>query len=334
MSEHNDSGGRNEPQSWEKGVVERIAMEGFKEQRRTRRWGVFFKLLVAVYILALVLLPKGYLWFNDSDPESRPEHVAVVEISGQIADGGSASADEINSLLRSAFGAKTAKAVILEVNSPGGSPVQSGMIYDEINRLREKHPEKPLYAVGTDIMASGAYYIAAAADRIYADQASMVGSIGVIMQSFGFSDLIKEWGIERRVYTAGENKAFMDPFNPERDESVEHIDTMLEDIHTQFKDAVIAGRGDRINIDDEELFSGLMWTGAQSLEKGLVDELASPYQVATEEVGLDKLITYHAGPNFKIIDYLMGTFAGALVEAAQEAGVEQDRLRPSLSVPE
>lgn len=299
---------------WQRSVIEKVALEGIREHRRTRRWGVFFKLLIALYILGLIVLPQTSFWFS-SDVGDKPDHVAVVEINGQIAPGGKASAEELNQLLRKAFDADNAKAVMLRINSPGGSPVQSGMVYDEINRLKDEHPGKTVYAVAEDIMASGAYYIASAADEIYADKASMVGSIGVIMQSFGFNELINELGIERRVYTAGENKAFMDPFKPTDEKNIEHIDSLLQEIHGQFKKAVTDGRGDRLNIDEKTLFSGLVWTGSQGVEKGIVDGLASPYEVAVDEEGLEKLITYYSGPKWDFMEYLVSMVSDQVAES-------------------
>lgn len=319
-AEHNEN--------WERSMLERITMEGLREQRRARRWGIFFKLLVAVYIVGLFFVPKGYLWFQDT-ADDKPAHVAVVEVNGQIAPGSPASAENLNEILRSAFSAENSEAVMLKINSPGGSPVQAGMVYDEINRLKNAYPEKTVYAVATDVMASGAYYIAAAADEIYADKASMVGSIGVIMQSFGFNQLIEDLGIERRVYTAGENKAFLDPFAPENGEAVTHIDTMLEQIHAQFKNVVVEGRDGKIDPNDEALFSGLVWTGAESVEKGLVDGLSSPFMVAVEQVGVEKLITYQNGPNFNIMDYLVEAVSGQVVEALEREAMGQVELVPS-----
>ena len=307
---------------WERSMIERITMEGLREQRRARRWGVFFKLLVAVYIVGLFFIPKGYLWFQE-DANDKPAHVAVVEVNGQIAPGSPASAENLNEVLRSAFSAKNSQAVMLKINSPGGSPVQAGMVYDEINRLKAAYPEKSVYAVATDVMASGAYYIAAAADEIYADKASMVGSIGVIMQSFGFNQLLDELGIERRVYTAGKNKAFLDPFAPENGEAVAHIDTMLDEIHTQFKDVVIEGREGKIDPSDEQLFSGLVWTGAEGVKNGLVDGLSSPFMVAVEQVGVERLITYQSGPDFNLMDYLVEAVSDQVVEVIRSESTDQ-----------
>jgi protease-4 len=317
-------------QNWERDMLERIALEGYREQRRARRWGVFFKLLVAVYVLGIFVAPNTYFWMKGN--EERPAHVAVVEINGQIAPGAPASAESINKRLRSAFRAEESVAVMLRINSPGGSPVQAGMVYDEINRLKGLYPEKPVYAVALDTMASGAYYIAAGADEIYANKASMVGSIGVIMQSFGFDEFIEDLGIERRLYTAGKNKAFMDPFAPEDQGAIEHVDGLLGEIHSQFKTVVLEGRSGKVDPADETLFSGLMWTGSQSVEKGLVDGLASPLGVAREEVGVEKLITYQDGPSFNIMDYLVSAVAGEIVARGEQAIESASSAKPHLDL--
>ncbi|HEB82923.1 MAG TPA: S49 family peptidase, partial [Gammaproteobacteria bacterium] len=248
----------NKP-SWEKEVITSLAEASLKEQRRSRRWGIFFKLLTFIYIGAVIFM----LGNSDitSPVSASGKHTALVELNGVIADDTEASADRIVTALRSAFDDENSAGVILRINSPGGSPVQSGYIYDEIRRLREENPDTPLYAVVTDICASGGYYIASAADRIYADKASIVGSIGVRMDNFGFVEAIKKLGIERRTLTAGENKALLDPFLPENEKTKAHMQNMLTEIHQQFIISVKRGRGDRLDTSTEGLFSGLVWTG-------------------------------------------------------------------------
>jgi protease-4 len=275
--------------SWERKMITDLAEASLREQRRSRRWGIFFKLLTFAYLGAILFM------FGDSDIKSvhlNEKHTALVDINGVIADTERANADDIVTALRSAFENKNSAGVILRINSPGGSPVQSGYIYDEITRLREKYPDTPLYAVVSDICASGGYYIASAADKIYADKASIVGSIGVRMDNFGFVDAMKKLGIERRTLTAGENKALLDPFLPENQATKEHVQGMLTEIHEQFINSVKQGRGDRLDTDVEGLFSGLIWTGETAVEIGLVDALGSASYVAREVIGEDTIVNY------------------------------------------
>ena len=221
------------------------------------------------------------------------EHVGFVTVSGVIAPDQDASADMIVSGLTRAFEAENSKAVVIKINSPGGSPVQSNQVYNAIKRLRAEYPEKKVYAAITDLGASGAYYIASAADEIYADPASIVGSIGVIMAGFGFEEAAEKLGVERRVLTAGENKAVMDPFSPISPEDRKHMQVMLDEIHQQFITAVKNGRGDRLKADTHpEIFSGLFWTGEKAMELGLVDGLKSPGNVARDIVGLEEMVNY------------------------------------------
>jgi protease-4 len=273
---------------WERSVISKLAESSLREQKRARRWGIFFKLLTFVYITTLLVLY--------TDPEisktSISKHTALVDMNGVIADEEKASADNIVTALRDAFKDKNTAGVILRINSPGGSPVQSGYIYDEIKRLREKYPEIPLYAVISDMCASGGYYVASAADKIYADKASIVGSIGVRMDNFGFVDAMKKLGIERRTLTAGDNKALFDPFAPINETAKLHLQTLLDDIHQQFITAVKSGRGDKLKTDTEGLFSGLIWTGEQAKAIGLVDELAGASYVAREVIGQEDVIDY------------------------------------------
>jgi len=279
--------------AWERELISNLAMGALKEQRRARRWGIFFKLFMAVYlIIFLVALLSG----TDTGLSVGKPHTALIDVKGVIADNADASADNIVTSLRDAFEAKHASAIILRINSPGGSPVQSGYIHDEIKRLRGIYPDKPLYAVITDMCASGGYYIASAADEIYADKASIVGSIGVIMSGFGFVDSLDKLGVERRLLTAGESKGFLDPFSPLKEKDVEHIKSMLGTIHQQFIDVVKAGRGERLK-SDPKLFSGLVWTGEQSLELGLVDALGSSSYVAREIIGQEKIVDYTVQPD-------------------------------------
>lgn len=275
--------------SWEREVVTQLAESSLREQRRARRWSIFFKALTFAYIGGLIYM---YGDASISQVDLNKKHTALVELNGVIADEEEASADNIVTALRDAFDNENSAGVILRINSPGGSPVQSGYVYDEIIRLRKENPDTPLYAVITDICASGGYYIAAAADKIYADKASIVGSIGVRMDNFGFVDAMNKLGIERRTLTAGENKALLDPFLPENDETKAHMQSMLSEIHQQFITAVKEGRGERLDTSVEGLFSGLIWTGETAVEIGLIDELASSSHVAREVIGEESIVNY------------------------------------------
>ena len=272
-------------------LLEKAVFAGVVEQRRARRWGVFFKSLAFLYFFMVLLLLTP--WAKLDTAASLKPHTAVIEVRGVIADDERASADNIIGSLRSAFEDKNTRAVVLRINSPGGSPVQSGYIYDEIRRLRAKYPEIKLYAVITDLGASGAYYIASAADAIYADKASLVGSIGVTASGFGFVDVMSKAGVERRVYTSGEHKTFLDPFMPQKEEETRFWSTVLETTHKQFIASVKQGRGERLKDKDHpELFSGLVWSGEQALELGLVDGLGSTSYVAREVVGEETLVDF------------------------------------------
>jgi protease IV len=285
----NGAGPGHGDSAWTRDVLERLAFSSIREQRRARRWGIFFKLLFFSYLVLLLVL---YWPGNFRDDGFRGNHTALIEIRGVIAEGQDASADNIISGLRRAFGNKDAEAIILRINSPGGSPVQAGYVNDEIVRLRGLHPDKKLYAVVTDICASGGYYIAVGADEIYADKASIVGSIGVLIDGFGFVDTLEKLGVERRLITAGESKGFLDPFSPLKEEDVDHVRAMLDEVHRQFISVVREGRGDRLKGDDQTLFTGLTWTGEESLKLGLVDGLGSSSFVARELVGAERIVDY------------------------------------------
>ena len=269
-----------------------IARELLHEQRRARRWGIFFKSLLALYLFAFLAVYLADRWQTEAAGLGMgAKHTAVVDIDGVLSSDSQASADNIIAGLRAAFKNKNTAGVILRINSPGGSPVVAGYVNDEIYRLRKKHPDIPVYAVIQDICASGGYYIAAAADKIYADKASIVGSIGVIMSGFGFVDAINKLGIERRVLHAGEHKDFMDPFAPLNKKEVEHVDTMLNNIYQQFIAVVKKGRGNRLK-DDDRIFSGLIWTGDKALDLGLVDGLGSASYVAREVIGEENMVNF------------------------------------------
>ena len=283
----------NKP-GWERETLEKLVQAQVIEQRRARRWGIFFKLLFFFYLVALLILVRGGdlglsgMFESEREPA---EHVAVVEVEGLIASSAAANAEDISKVLKEAFEADGTQAVMLRINSGGGSPVQAANVHDEILRLKEKHADIPVYAVIGDVGASAAYYIAVAADEIYASQASMVGSIGVRMDSFGLVDLIDNIGVERRLFTAGENKGFLDPFLPLDDDHVNHLDGVLQGVHEQFVEVVRAGRGDRL-VERDDLFNGLIWTGDRSVELGLIDGIGTDRSVARDVIGVEKMVEF------------------------------------------
>lgn len=278
---------------WEQSVLEKMALGLVKEQRTARRWGIFFKLVFLTYLLGLTLFAISWFAKDVIMPtgDLATRHTAVVSINGVIDAGGDNSAAIVNQSLQAAFKDEQTAGVVLKINSPGGSPVQSGLIYREIRRLREKYPEIRLIAVVEEVCASGGYYIAAAADEIHVDQASMIGSIGVLINGFGFTGTMQKLGVERRLFTAGANKGFLDAFTPVDPEQLDHVQGLLADIHQQFIDSVKTGRGEKLK-DSEEVFSGLIWTGAQSLELGLADKLGSVTEVARDEFEAEELVDY------------------------------------------
>jgi len=277
----------NEP-PWERQLLEKVAFAALREQRAKRRWGIFFKLAGLSYLIAVLVMVVDW---GGSEQLADARHTAVIHLHGTIEAQGEASAQNINNALEEAFADKRTAGVILRVNSPGGSPVQAGIVHDEIRRLRTKHPQIPLYAVVEDVCASGGYYIAAAADKIFVDKASIVGSIGVLMDAFGFTGTMEKLGIERRLLTAGDNKGFLDPFSPQDAKQKAHAQVLLREIHEQFIDVVRRGRGDRLK-DTPELFSGLMWTGSQSVGLGLADGLGTVGSVARDVIKADRIVEF------------------------------------------
>ncbi|UFH48502.1 S49 family peptidase [Pseudomonas sp. KNUC1026] len=276
--------------SWK--LLEKAVLASVQEQRRSRRWGIFFKLLTFVYLLGMLALfsPWGKI---DAGASSAARYTALINVRGVIADKEDASADNIIGSLRKAFEDTKVQGVILRINSPGGSPVQAGYIYDEIRRLRAQRPELKVYAVITDLGASGAYYIASAADEIYADKASLVGSIGVTAAGYGFVGTMEKLGVERRAYTSGEHKAFLDPFQPAREDETRFWQGVLDTTHQQFIAQVKQGRGDRLKDKDHpELFSGLIWSGEQALPMGLIDGLGSSSYVARDLIKAKDIVDF------------------------------------------
>ncbi|MBN4079595.1 S49 family peptidase [Beggiatoa alba] len=295
---------------WEKDTLNRLAFAAINEQRRARRWSVFFKSLFFIYLFVIFFYIPG----DWNKPSMKTDmHTALIDLEGVIAANTQASADNLVGALRAAFKDKKTTAVLMRINSPGGSPVQAGYVYDEIKRLRQKYPDIKLYAVIADICASGGYYIAAAADEIYADKASIVGSIGVLMDGFGFVDTIKTLGIERRLMTAGKHKGVLDPFSPLKKSEVKHVQNLLDTVHKQFIDQVKAGRGDRLS-DSPDLFTGLFWNGEESVKLGLVDGLGSASYVAREIIGEENIVDFTPRPNFlnRFADRIGVTMASVL----------------------
>ena len=309
-----------ETPAWERKLVADLALAGLVEQRRARRWNVFFKCAFLSYliILPLLYLPWGELTSGDG------KHTALIELSGVISADSLASADRVVGGLRAAFEDENTAGVIIRINSPGGSPVQSGYIHDEILRLRALHPDTLVYAVIADICASGGYYVAAAADQIYADKASVVGSIGVVSSGFGFVDSLEKLGVERRLIAAGENKGFMDPFSPIKPDEVRHFRTVIKEVHEQFIGVVENGRGERLNPEDE-LYGGLVWTGERSVSLGLVDALGSASYVAREVVGAETIVDFT--PRRHVIEKLTDQLGLSLAQGLMSQG-----WLPSLSL--
>ncbi|HQT00176.1 MAG: S49 family peptidase [Hydrogenophilales bacterium 16-64-46] len=295
--------------NWERQVLEKLAMSAIQEQRRTRHWGILFKTLGFLYLFVVLFLAAG--WFGGDSVSIPREHTALVDLQGVIASE-EASADAIIASLQGAFEDEKTKGVILRINSPGGSPVQAGQIYDEIKRLRKLHPKTPLYAVVDDICASGGYYVAAGADRIFVDKASIVGSIGVLMDGFGFTQTMEKLGVERRLLTAGENKGFLDPFSPVDPTQQAFAKQMLEEIHGQFIGVVREGRGKRLK-ETPEMFSGLVWSGEKSIELGLADALGSVDSVARDVIKAEDIVDYTQQESFA--ERLAGRLGAAMASA-------------------
>jgi protease-4 len=311
------------PPEWERAVLERVALRAIEEQRRTRQWNALFKLLW--FAFAFILLAAMLGWVGPADKESRAtigKHTAVVDVEGVIGVEDKASAERVIKGLNRAFKDSNTAGVVLRVNSPGGSPVQAGYVNDEIRRLRAKYPNTPLHAVVQDLCASGGYYIAVAADKIYVDKASLIGSIGVIMGGFGFVGAIDKLGVERRAYASGDNKDFLDPFLPENPQHRAHAQKMIGEIHEQFMKVVRQGRGARLK-ETPEMFTGLVWTGERSIELGLADALGSTEYVAREVFNAEKLVNFTVEENyFETLSKRLGaSFGASLARSAAEAAV-------------
>lgn len=317
------SDSKSTPQSpdWAMRTIEKIALAGLQEQKAARRWAVFFKSLSFLFLLLLLLVVLGVIGQNKT---ASTAHTALIDITGVIEAGGQVNADAVISSLNDAYDNRGTKGIILRINSPGGSPVQAGIINDEIHRQRKLHPEIPVYAVVEDICASGGYYIAVAADKIYVDKASIVGSIGVLMDGYGFTELMKKVGVERRLLTAGSNKGMLDPFSPVNPKQLAFAQSMLDQIHQQFITVVREGRGSRLK-ENEEIFSGLFWNGEESIKLGLADAQGSAEYVAREVIKQAEIV------DFTYQDTVVDRFAKKLgASMAQELGMSAKNLLPSL----
>ena len=275
--------------NWERSVLEKLAFASLQEQRKTRNWSILFKTLTFIILFLLLFTALG--WLGKKEPATASQHTALVELRGVIEPTGRASADKIISGLQEAFKDGKTQGVILRINSPGGSPVQAGQINDEMHRLKKLYPNIPLYAVVEDICASGGYYVAVGADKIFVDKASLIGSVGVLMESFGFTGAMEKLGVERRLLAAGENKGFLDPFSPLNEAQKEYAKQMLGQIHQQFIKIVREGRGQRLK-ETPEMFSGLVWTGEKSLQLGLADNYGSMEYVAREIIKAEAIVDY------------------------------------------
>ncbi len=297
--------------NWERGVLEKLAMSAIQEQRRARHWGIFFKTLTFGYLFILLFLVMG--WMGKSEQAlSTGKHTALVNMRGVIAQDSAANADNMISSLQDAFKDKDTQGVILSINSPGGSPVQAGQINDEIRRLRAKYPAIPLYAVVEDICASGGYYVAVAADKIFVDKASLIGSVGVLIDGFGFTGTMEKLGVERRLITAGKNKGFLDPFSAADPAHQEFAKQMISEIHQQFIDVVKQGRGKRLK-EAPDTFSGLVWNGQRGVEMGLADGMGSVESVARDVVKAEKIVDFTTKENFA--DRLAKRFGAGVASA-------------------
>jgi protease-4 len=291
-------------QPWERSVLEKVALASIEEQQRARRWSIFFKLLFLGYIVMISVFALSPM--SGSSMQTSGSHTAVVDVRGVIMSGAEADAETIIESMNNAVDNPGTKGLILRLNTPGGSPVQSSYVYQAIRDIKAKHPDLPVYAVVEDLCASGGYYIASAADKIFVNESSIVGSIGVVMNGFGFTDAMKTLGVERRLYTAGSHKGFLDPFSKENNEEKAHVQTMLNDIHEEFIQAVKQGRGDRLK-EDPNMFSGLVWAGSESIKLGLTDDIGNVKSVAKNIIGEESIVDFTAQqPLFEKIAKNMG----------------------------
>jgi protease-4 len=309
--------------NWERGVLEKLALSALQEQRRARHWSIFFKMLTLSFMFLVLFISMG--WIGKSEVAlSTGKHTALVDMQGVISSNSMASADNLIPSLQDAFKDKGTQGVILRINSPGGSPVQAGQINDEIRRLRKQYPKIPLYVVVDDICASGGYYVAVAADKIFVDKASLIGSIGVLMDGFGFTGTMSKLGVERRLITAGANKGFLDPFSPLNPSQQAYAKQMVEEIHQQFIDVVKKGRGKRLK-ETTDTFSGLVWNGQRGVEMGLADGYGTVESVARDVIKAEDIVDYTVKDNFA--DRLAKRFGVGVMSAL---GISTQSSRVSL----
>ena len=305
------------PKNWERDLVKTIALASLKEQRRARLWGIFFMSLAFIYLFLLLFISSDLI--ETGKVIHTDQHTALVDLKGVIAPDSQSSADKIIPSLQAAFKDKHTRGVILRINSPGGSPVQAGYINDEMKRLKQNFPEIPLYVVIGDICASGGYYVASAADKIYVDKASLVGSIGVLLDGFGFSGTLEKLGIERRLLTAGEDKGFLDPFTPLDPIQKEHAKTLLKEIHDQFINVVKEGRGSKLT-HETNVFSGNVWTGQKSIELGLADEFGGAEYVAREVIKAEVMVDF--SPKERFLDFFEKNFSQVILNLISEQSIK------------
>lgn len=303
--QHNSA---SEKTGWERELVEKLAFAALSEQRRARRWGIFFKMLTFAYLIAVfgvAVYPK----FKQEMQVGGKSHTAVINLTGMIAEDQNANADSIIGSLREAAKDRNTKGIIIHANSPGGSPVQSAYIYDEIKKIKKEHVNLPIHAVVSDICASGCYYIVSATDKIFASPASLIGSIGVIMDSFGFVDTMQKLGVERRLLTAGAHKALLDPFSPAKPDENKFMQTLIDQVHQQFIQAVKTGRGSRLK-ETPDMFSGLVWTGEESIKLGVIDAIGGDDYVAKEIIGAENLVDFTQQE--RLVDRIAGKLGASL----------------------
>ncbi len=305
-NQQNQTTSADKQPDWEKAVLEKLAFAAIDEQKTARRWGIFFKFLTFAYLVTALAI-FAYPQF-EPEMHGNLKHVAVVDVLGVIMEGESASADTVIDGLREAVKDKNTKGIVLNINSPGGSAVQAAYVYEEIRRQKAAHPELPIYAVVGDICASGGYYIASASDKIFVSPASIIGSIGVVMNGFGFSNVLDKLGVERRLLTAGEHKAMLDPFLPVKEQESKHMQGMLNEVHQQFITAVRQGRGERLK-ETPDMFSGLVWSGETSVKLGLADDFGSVDTVARNVLGTEEKVNFT--PQERLIDRLAGKFGAS-----------------------
>ncbi len=302
---------QNQESKWEHNVIEKIALASIQEQSRARKWGIFFKSLFFIYVFSLLGM-NVYPKIKDSLGGDGKYHTAVVDISGVIAEDKEANAADIIESLRDAVKDDQTKGIILHANSPGGSPVQSNYVYEEIRNIKKAHPSLPIYAVVSDICASGCYYIASASDKIFVNPSSLIGSIGVIMDGFGFVDVMQKLGVERRLLTAGAHKAMLDPFSPPKADETEFMQSLINQVHQQFITAVKTGRGDRLK-ETPDMFSGLVWTGEESIKIGISDAYGNDDFVAKNIIGAEKQVNVSQQKSF--LDKMSGKLGASFGQA-------------------